>query len=84
MTQTGLISRLVQAAEEWTRGRHRQDVIAVEHSEPECCEDGRIQTIVELDTSHLAGRSQRMRCIATLELDGTVSCIDAGAKPGKI
>lgn len=83
MTQAGLISRLVQAAEEWTRGRYRQDVVAIDHSDPACCEDGCLQTVVELETSPHAGRRQRIRCIATLEPDGTVSCIDAATKPGK-
>jgi hypothetical protein len=75
MTQAGLISRLVQAAADWTRGRYRQDVVVVEHSDPECSEDGRVQTIVELEASPRKGRRQRMICIATLELDGTISCL---------
>ncbi len=83
MTQARRITRLLRAAEEWARGRYREDVVAVGHGEPACCADGRIEAVVELDTVRAGGPSRRVRCIATLELDGTVSCFEAGAAPGE-
>ena len=83
MTQASLISRLMQAAEEWARGRYREDVVAVAHSEPAWCADGRIEAVVELATARATGPRGRVRCIATLELDSTVSCFEAGAVPGE-
>jgi hypothetical protein len=79
MTQAGLIARLVQAAETWGYRRYQQEVVVVEQSQPECCPDGRMKTEIELEPVKGGQGGRRLRCIATLELDGTVSCIEAGA-----
>ncbi len=79
MTQASLITRFIRAAEEWARGRYHEDVVAVGHGEPACCADGRIKAVVELATVKTGRRPRRVRCTATLELDGTVSCFEAGA-----
>ncbi len=81
MTQASLITRFIRAAEEWARGRYREDVVAVGHDEPTCCADGRIETVVELDAVRGRSRPRRVRCIVTLELDGTIACFEAGAVP---
>jgi hypothetical protein len=79
MTEAGLITRLMQAAEEWGRRRYHQEVVVVEHKEPECCPDGRMSAVIELDTAKGKHRAQPVRCIATMELDGTISCVEARA-----
>jgi hypothetical protein len=78
MTQAGLITRLMQAAEEWTRKRYGREVVVVSHGDAERYADGRIQAVVELDTLKTGERPRRVRCIATLEPDGTVSCLGEG------
>ena len=83
MTEAGLIGRLVQAAEEWARRRYGQDVLVIANHEPERADDGRLQAVVELMRSTRSGRLQPARCIATLEPDGTISCLVLEGKPGK-
>ena len=79
MIEARRITRLLRAAEEWAWGRYHEDVVAVAHSEPACCADGRIKAVVELATVKTGRRPRRVRCTATLELDGTVSGYEAGA-----
>lgn len=78
MTEAGLITRLLQAAEDWGRRRYHEPVAVVGHSGPDCCADGAIRAEVELAAGHPGKRPRRTRCIVTLEVDGTLSCWAAG------
>lgn len=66
------LQRMVKAAEDWGRAHLPAPLTIGTVQAPECCADGSLQTTIELES---AGRqSRRVRCLVTLERDGTLSC----------
>lgn len=77
ITQTHILNRMLRAAEAWARTRTGQPVQVRSYSEPCCGTDGAYTSQVELEVRPAAGRSEpaSLRCLVTLEPDGTLGCI---------
>jgi hypothetical protein len=74
MNQRERLQRMIKAAEEWGSVRFHTPVTVSNVPAPVCCDDGSLQTTVELQSTER--RPQRARCLVTLEPDGTLSCFD--------
>ncbi len=80
MMNARLIERLLRAAESWGRNRYREDVVVAGHTEPECCADGRVTAIVELERASSGASLGRTKCSVIMEPDGKVTCLEYGSE----
>ncbi|GAC1563528.1 MAG: hypothetical protein NVS2B7_37490 [Herpetosiphon sp.] len=73
--EAGVLRRLVAAAEAWSRQRGQGPVQAEGDSGLECCADGSVRTTVELQPMRPGAVRIHVRCLVTLEPDGTLACV---------
>ena len=78
MQPSTVLRRMVHAAEQWGHEHFGASVTVEVLNGPQCCPDGSLQTAVALQPA--GGQQKPVRCLVTLEPDGTLACFapDAG------